>query len=90
MKYIINEGIVAKEDENSDLLLVNLLEDDEDVYKLTKVSVDMFKLIQQGKSVDEISSAIEAEYDVAKEAVAKDIKKLIKTLLERKIIKEDS
>lgn len=88
MNYIIKDGIVAKEDENNNILIVNILVDDEDVYKITKIGVFIFKMIQEGKSVEEISKSIISEYEVTKETVDKDIDRLIDDLLEKGIIEK--
>ena len=56
------------------------------VYTLTEVAARVWTLLQQPVSVPEIVDALCAEYDIGPEAATADVRELIDSLVERKLV----
>jgi len=56
------------------------------LYTLNETAAEIFRLIKKGLEEDEIIEKIVKKYDVKKEKVEKDIKKLLEELKKKKII----
>jgi len=56
------------------------------LYTLNETANEIFRLIKKGLEEDEIIEKIVKKYDVKKEKVEKDIKKLLEELKKKKII----
>lgn len=87
MKLKINPEVIYNEKESEDKTILIDLSNDKDIYfQLSGVTRDFWKLIQEGKSEDEIVEVVCDSYDANKDTVKTDLKHFIDDLKKKKII----
>lgn len=85
--YIKNnkDFVITRVDEN----LVFYSMESENVIILDEISEEIWNLLDDAVSVNEISSRLIEVYDIDKDTLTKDIESTISSFLEKKLIKEN-
>lgn len=87
MKFKISPEVIFNEKESEGKTVLIDLSEEKDIYfQLSGVGRDFWKLINKGKTEDEIVSIVCEDYDVKEDKVKSDLEHFIRDLKEKKII----
>lgn len=85
--YPVSELIVSKRDSKGINLLVGL-DDSQNFFKIDGIASDVWDLLLEAKTLNEIIIHVNEQYPDHLEQIKKDVEQLIHQLLELKVIKE--
>jgi len=75
----LSEEVVTRKNSDGSIILMKM--DDGDIfYKMEGVSSEIYKRLESGKSLFDISNEILTEYDVTEEVLVADLSKLVNDL----------
>lgn len=89
MKYRLSDEIIFRKSEEGDLLIVNIFDDNNKVYKLSNISIQLFQRLREGKDTKKIVDEIVSEYEVETAKVEEDLTKLVTDLLKYQVLLEE-
>lgn len=85
MKYKINKGFIVQKIDNE---LVIFDGEESVLYTLNETAAFIFQKLKRGLSEEKIVEAMVKKYDVDKERVKRDVRRIIKRLGKNKIIEK--
>ncbi len=89
MRVKLKDDTVFKDDEDGNLVIINISDETDKYYKLSGVSMEVFRLMSEDLELDAIKSKILQEYNVDEKQLSTDIEKLISSLEEHDLVEVD-
>lgn len=78
------DDVVSRKNAN-DIIVLMKMDDSSSFFKINGVAAQVWDLLSDGKSVEEVLDCLVSEYDVSREQLLSDIKSLIETLIEKNL-----
>lgn len=85
--YEVYEDVVSRDNQDGTVIVMKM-DEGNSFFKLTNISADIWRELTQKKDLNQIFNEVMNSYDVSEEVLRQDIEKLMKGLVERRLLKE--